>query len=361
LTTWSGVAHGYIDLPDAGEPDVVAAPTILPKLERKSMKFKFRRVDWEYTSVFRISYQTQTHAQTVLVELEEGGLVGRGEAMGVSYHGETVETLLEQLAAMREAVSNGVSRADLYSLLPAGGARNALDCALWDLEAKRTGRRAWDLAGFQSVRPLATDFTLGLDTPEAMGRAAAAKLQFPVLKLKMDGHGDLDRIAAVRRSHPNVQLTVDANQSWKMEDLQEVVPRLAQHGVVLIEQPLPVGEDDALTGFDSPIPLCADESCQTSESLAAVRGKYEYVNIKLDKTGGLTEALRLARLAEEEGYKLMVGCMGGSSLAMAPAFIIGQLCNFADLDGPLLAKSDIANGIRYEGSLMHIPDRLLWG
>jgi L-Ala-D/L-Glu epimerase len=325
------------------------------------MKFKFHRVDWEYTSVFRISYQTQAHAQTVFVELEDGGLIGHGEAMGVSYHGETAETLLEQLSTVRKAVSNGVSRTDLYSLLPAGGARNALDCALWDLEAKRAGRRAWDLAGLPSVRPITTDFTLGLDTPEAMGRSAAAKLQFPVLKLKMDGHGDLDRIAAVRRAHPNVQLIVDANQAWKMEDLREMVPRFVNHGVVLIEQPLPVGKDDALTGFNSPIPLCADESCQTSESLSALRGKYEYVNIKLDKTGGLTEALRLTRLAQEQGYKLMVGCMGGSSLAMAPAFIIAQLCDFADLDGPLLAKSDIDNGISYEGSQMQIPDQRLWG
>jgi L-alanine-DL-glutamate epimerase-like enolase superfamily enzyme len=327
------------------------------------MKLGFRSVDWEYVSVFRIAYRARTHARTVLVELQDddSGLVGRGEALGVSYRGEDVDTLLAELAKVASSNELNLSPAGLQEMMPAGGARNALDCALWDLEAKRIGRRAWQLAGFQSVRPLTTAYTLGLDTPEAMALAAAAAKQYSLLKIKLCGEDDLQRVTLIRQTRPDARLIVDANQAWHEQQLAELTPRFAELGVILIEQPLPVGKDDALIRFRSPIPLCADESCQTSESLAAVCGKYQYANIKLDKTGGLTEALRLAQLARSAGLKLMVGCMGGSSLSMAPAFIVGQLCELVDLDGPLLLKSDVPDSIHYDGNEMSAPQAALWG
>jgi L-Ala-D/L-Glu epimerase len=325
------------------------------------MEVRFRRVEWEYKSVFRIAYSSETHARTMLVELQDGALVGRGEAMGVSYHGETVDTMLEQVAGVADAMRRGAGRAEISALLPPGGARNALDCAMWDLEAKRVGRRAWELAGFRSMRPLVTAYTLSVDEPSAMARSAIAAKQCSLLKLKLMGDGDLERVQAVRAARPDVELVVDANQAWSERQLEQLAPRLAKLGVKLIEQPLPVGKDDALAEFASPVPLCADESCQIAQSLSALVGKYQYVNVKLDKTGGLTEALRLARLARAEGLKVMVGCMGGSSLAMAPAFVVAQLSEVVDLDGPLLTKADVPNGIRYIGNEMQVPEFQLWG
>jgi L-Ala-D/L-Glu epimerase len=325
------------------------------------MLVEFRRVNWPFTSTFRIAYRTQTVAETVWVELTDGKLTGRGEALGVSYHGESIASLMRQLEDVRKDLDKGLSRAQLQELLPAGGARNAIDCALWDLEAKRGGQRAWELAGLPSVRPLITAYTLSMNSPEAMHAAAAAVSQYSLLKLKLGGTGDLDRVTAVRQARPDVDIIVDANQSWDEELLHELTPRLARLGVKLIEQPLPEGKDQALQGFRSPVPLCADESCQTVDSLPALVGKYEYLNIKLDKTGGLTEGLRLARAAQALNFKLMVGCMAGSSISMAPAFIVGQLCSVVDLDGPLLSSSDVPNAIRYEGSRMLAPTPELWG
>jgi L-Ala-D/L-Glu epimerase len=320
-----------------------------------------RRVNWEYSSVFKIAYRTRTHSETVVLELEEAGLVGRGEALGVFYHNETIERLCDELQSVTPKLRAGVSRSELPNLLGPGGARNAVDCALWDLEAKRSGRRAWELAGMEAVRPLLTAYTLSVDTPEAMARAAAAAARNSLLKLKLCGDGDLERVSAVRQARPDAELIVDANQAWSERQLHEFVPRLADLGVKLIEQPLPMGQDGPLTGFKSPVPLCADESCQTSQSIPGLLGKYQYVNIKLDKTGGLSEGLRLARLARELGFKLMVGCMGGSSLSMAPGFIVGQQCEFVDLDSPLLIKSDVSDAIHYEGSRMFTPEAKLWG
>jgi L-Ala-D/L-Glu epimerase len=325
------------------------------------MKMRFRRVDWEFVSVFRTAARARSHAQTVLVELDDGERVGRGEASGVPYHGETVDGLLEQLASFAGAVSSGISRAELQGLLPAGGARNALDCALWDLEAKRSARRVWELAGLPMAKPLFTAYTLSLDTAEVMARAAESLHRYPLLKLKLTGEEDLERVGLVRRARPDAQLIVDANQAWDERALRELTPALAGLGVTLIEQPLAAGQDHALATFRSPVPLCADESCQTSRSLPAVVGKYQYINIKLDKTGGLTEALRLARLAQEAGLRLMVGSMGGSSLGMAPATIVGQLCDVVDLDAPLLTKGDVPDAIRYEGHRMAVPGARLWG
>ena len=325
------------------------------------MLVKFRRIDWALALPFRIAYQVWTSSETVLVELEDGHLIGRGEALGVSYHGETSESLLAQLTAAKSDLVNGISREDLQAVLPAGGARNAIDCALWDLEAKRSGQRAWELADIKSVRPLLTAYTLSIDTPEAMARAATSARAYSVLKLKLAGDGDLERVRAVRKARPDATIIVDANQSWTEGQLHELTPRMADLGVRLIEQPLPVDKDDALAEFLSPVPLCADESCHTTDSLALLTAKYQYVNIKLDKTGGLTEALRLAQAAQAQGLKLMGGCMAGTSLSMAPAFIVGQLCGVVDLDGPLLLASDVPYGIRYEGSRMFAPDVRLWG
>lgn len=325
------------------------------------MQVEFRRVDWPYVRPFRIAYQVSTVAETIQVQLTDGSYVGRGEALGVSYHGETVESMLAELQRAKGALCAGISRSELPTVLAAGGARNAVDCALWDLEAKRMQRRVWDLAGFSSVGQITTDYTIGLDTPEAMARIAATLHRHPILKLKLCGNQDLERVTAVRAARPDADLVVDANQAWTHTDLKDLVPEFAKLGVRLIEQPLPVGKDDVLLGTEYAVPLCADESCQTTESLPELVGKYQYVNIKLDKTGGLTEALRLASEAKSRGFRLMVGCMGGSSLSMAPAFVVGQLCDFADLDGPLLCSKDMAPAIQYLSGLMSPPERLLWG
>jgi L-Ala-D/L-Glu epimerase len=325
------------------------------------MQVRFRRVDWEFASVFRIAYRSRTHAQTVLVELKDEAFVGRGEALGVFYHGETVEKLLDQLASVASDLRNRPSREDLQRLLPAGGARHALDCALWDIEAKRQGCRAWELAGIGAAHPLISAFTLSVDAPEAMGKAAAGCGWASLLKVKLSGDDDLARVRSVRAARRDAEIIVDANQGWSERQLQEFTPQLAALGVKLIEQPLPAGKDDALAHFTSPVPLCADESCQTTESLPALAGKYQYVNIKLDKAGGLTEGMRLARVAKEQGFGLMIGCMAGTSLSMAPAFVVGQLCDLVDLDGPLLLKSDVPDAIRYEGNRMFAPDAKLWG
>jgi L-alanine-DL-glutamate epimerase-like enolase superfamily enzyme len=325
------------------------------------MHVSFRQVDWPFASTFRISYRVQKVAETVWVELSDGPFIGRGEGLEVFYHGETIDSLLAQLNAVKKRLEEGISRSDLQQLLPAGGARNAIDCALWDLEAKRAGRRVWELVDLPVVHPLLTAYTLSMDSPIVMAEAAGEARDYSLLKLKLGGEGDVERVTAVRRSRPDAELIVDANQAWNERQLREFTPQLAQLGVKLIEQPLPADQDDPLSRFKSPIPLCADESCQTAESLASLNGRYQYVNIKLDKTGGLTEALRLARAAQDAGFKLMVGCMAGSSLSMAPAFIVGQYCSVIDLDGPLLAASDVQHAIRYQGSRMYPPERTLWG
>ena len=325
------------------------------------MQVELRRVNWPYTKAFRIAYHVSSVAEAIQVRLIDGPYVGCGEAIGVSYRGETVDSMLAQLEGVKGYLCEGVSRAQISTVLPPGGARNAVDCALWDIESKRMGKRAWELAGFSSVRPITTDHTIGLDTPEAMARVGAALKDYTLLKLKLCGKDDLERVLAVRAARPDATLIVDANQSWTERNLQDLAPKFARIGVKLIEQPLPAGKDNALLSYEQSVPLCADESCQTTESLPELAGKYQYVNIKLDKTGGLTEALRLAREAESRRFKLMVGCMAGSSLSMAPAFIVAQMCDLADLDGPLLSSCDVTPAIRYEGGRMFPPERVLWG
>lgn len=323
---------------------------------------KIELVEWEYTTPFRISYKIHTHCPVVQVSLHEGGVIGRGEAAGVFYHGETLETIIAQIEHVARDVEDGLDRAELQAVLPAGGARNALDCALWDLEAKLGSLRAWELAGIAKPAPLLTSYTLGMDTPPATADAAAVARDFPLLKLKLGDPSDVERVRQVRAARPDARIIVDANQAWDSQRLQEIVPVLATLGVELIEQPMPAGHDGFLERYESPIPLCADESCQTSgDDIASLASKYALVNIKLDKTGGLTEALKLAHQARAAGLGVMVGCMGGSSLAMAPSFIIGQLCSYVDLDGPLLLRGEVRHAIRYDGAQMQLPSRELWG
>lgn len=325
------------------------------------MQVEFERVNWPLVAPFKTSLHQLTEVETVQVHLRDAEQSGHGEALGVFYHGEGIDSILEQLEAVRSRLLRGITRQDLDGLLPPGGARNAVDCALWDLEAKRAGRRVWELAGIPSTKVLTTAFTLSVDTPATMAERAAAAAKYSLLKLKLDGGEDLERVAAVRSARPDVDLIVDANQAWGERQLRAFTPRLHELGVKLIEQPLPATADASLGDFASPVPLCADESCQTSASVPSVAGKYQYVNIKLDKTGGLTEGLRLAKAAQAQGLKLMVGCMAGSSLSMAPGFVVGQLCSFVDLDGPLLATYDLPRGIRYDGSRMSAPEAALWG
>jgi L-alanine-DL-glutamate epimerase-like enolase superfamily enzyme len=265
------------------------------------------------------------------------------------------------MEAMASAVADGLDRDALQSRMPPGAARNALDAALWDIEAKETGKPAHRLAGIEPPRALVTAYTLGLDSPEAMGRAAAEEATRPLLKIKLTGEGDLDRVRAIRAAAPHARLIVDANEGWTPQHFERYSGALAELGVALIEQPLPAGQDSALADLPHPIPVCADESCHTREDLTALRGRYEFVNIKLDKTGGLTEALLLADAARAAGFGLMVGCMIGTSLAMAPATLVAQQAEFVDLDAPLLLAHDRQPGLRYDGSTVFPPKPSLWG
>ena len=321
-----------------------------------------RRERFPIRGHFTISRGSRTEAEVIVVEIAEGGLVGRGESVPYARYGETVEGVAAQIEALSSAVAEGLDRQGLLAALPAGAARNAVDCALWDLEAKATGRRAWDLAGLAEPRPLATAYTLSLDSVEAMGRAARAAAGRPLLKLKLTGDGDLERVTAVRRSAPKARLIIDANEAWSMAHLERFAGPFRDLGVELIEQPLPADADDPLIGFDSPIPLCADESCHDTATLPGLAGKYALVNIKLDKAGGLTEALRLSAAARQAGFGVMVGCMVGSSLAMAPAVLVAQAAAVVDLDGPLLLARDRTPGLCYdESGRVHPPPVALWG
>ncbi|MBV8495546.1 MAG: dipeptide epimerase [Gammaproteobacteria bacterium] len=326
------------------------------------MRLVVEAESWPYRMPFRISRGVETALDVVVVTLHgEDGHVGRGEAAGVDYAGETVATMRRQLEQARAPVEAGAPRAQLQELLPAGGARNALDCALWDLEAKTTGVPVWSRAGFDRPHPLTTCLTLGIDSPEAMARAARAARGMPVLKVKVSADQHLEAVRGVHEACPEAQLLVDPNQAWSLELLNELAPHLAQLGVALIEQPLPATEGAALAGYRGPVPLAADESCADRASLGALSRAYRYVNIKLDKAGGLTEALALAHAARARGYQVMVGCMAGTSLAMAPGMVVGQLATVVDLDGPLLHARDRKPGIEYHNGVMQLPPRELWG
>jgi len=317
--------------------------------------------DWRVDGVFAIARGAQTVASLVVVELRSGGKMGHGECEPQDHYGESVDSVVAQLESIRAALMAGMSREELQSRLPAGAARNAVDCAMWDLEAKLGAKSAWVLAGLEP-RSVVTDFSLSLDTPEAMRRSALKYHDWPFLKIKLGGGEiDVERVAAVHEAAPKARLTVDANESWTLTQLDRDAPRLKELGVELIEQPLPAKRDEALRGFKSAIPLCADESCHTTASLDHVAGLYQFINIKLDKTGGLTEALKLARAARERGLRVMVGCMTGTSLATAPALLVASLAEYVDLDGPLLLEMDRDPPVAYAKGVVSPAPPALWG
>ena len=325
------------------------------------MDFSIHIADWELTQPFRISNYEWINSRCLVVQLTEDGFIGRGEAQGVFYLDETAESILEQAHAVAAVIREGISREDLQDLLPPGGARNAIDCAMWDLECKRSGKTIWQLTGIDP-KPVTTVFTIGLeDTPEAMAAKAAAATDAPILKIKLGDHLPYERLAAIRAARPDAQLVVDANQSWSFELLKDVIPRCAGLNLEMIEQPLARGGDESLEGFESPITLAADESCLHSGELETASRRYSMINIKLDKTGGLTEALKLAKAAKAKGCKLMVGNMVGTSLSMAPSFVVAQLCDFVDIDGPLLLKYAQPLGLKYDKGVVTGFDKRLWG
>jgi L-Ala-D/L-Glu epimerase len=319
------------------------------------------RRSWPLAQAFTISRGSKTAAEVVVAELYDGDFRGRGECVPYPRYGESVDSVVAALEGMKGAVFSGLNRDTLQTALPPGAARNALDAAFWDIEAKRSGCRAADLAGIAPMGPVTTAYTLSLDTPERMGEAAAVQRARPLLKLKLTGDGDLDRVRAVRENAPQSRLIVDANEGWTARHFAAFMPALAELGVELIEQPLPAGDDAALAELPHAIPVCADESCHVAGDLDRLAGKYDAINIKLDKTGGLTEALVLAAAARERGFAIMVGCMIGTSLAMAPALLVAQQASVVDLDAPLLLAADRHQGLRYEGSLVYPPEPALWG
>jgi L-alanine-DL-glutamate epimerase-like enolase superfamily enzyme len=293
--------------------------------------------------------------------VSDGTVTGRGECVPYARYGETVAGVTAAIEAMRVALVGGLARQALQAAMPAGAARNALDCALWDLAAKASGTPVHALAGLPEPHALVTAYTISLGTPEAMGDAARKAAARKLLKVKLGGEGDAGRIRAVRAAAPNAELIVDANEAWRADNLAANLAACAEAGVTLVEQPLPAGDDEALASLTRPIPVCADESVHDRASLASLAGKYDAVNIKLDKTGGLTEALAMAAQAERLGFSLMVGCMVATSLSMAPAMLLAQRARVVDLDGPLLLARDREHGLRYEGSLVYPASHALWG
>lgn len=317
---------------------------------------------WPIAGSFTISRGSKTQAEVITVTIREGGHAGRGECVPYARYGEMVKDVAGSIRAMSNAIEDGMTREELQRAMPRGAARNAIDCALWDLEAKISGVPVWKLAGLDEPKPLVTAFTLSLAEPDAMREAAKAAADRPLLKLKLAGDGaDIARVAAVREGAPRARLIVDANEGWKVADVLPLARELAALDVALIEQPLPAKEDEALRGLECPIPLCADESAHGLEGMTRLAGLYQYVNVKLDKTGGLTEGLSVIRCARRRNLKVMVGCMVATSLAMAPATLLAQGAEFVDLDGPLLLAKDREHAIRYEDSTMMPPMPALWG
>ena len=325
------------------------------------MKISVHLEEWPLIQPFRISGFEWTNSRGIVVQLSEDGFIGRGEAQGVFYLDETAESIFGQVQDVAAEIRKGITRQELQKLLPAGGARNAVDCAMWDLECKKSGKSIWQLTGIDP-KPVTTVFTIGLEhSPEAMAAKAAVASDAPVLKIKLDGHQPYEKLAAIRAARPDAELVVDANQGWDFELLKEVLPKCVGLDLGMIEQPLKRGGDDMLEGFDSPITLAADESCLDSSELEKAAGRYSMINIKLDKTGGLTEALKLAGAAKKMGCKLMVGNMVGTSLGMAPSFVVAQLCDFVDIDGPLLLKYDHPLGLTYNKGIVSVFDSNFWG
>jgi len=325
------------------------------------MELSVRIERWPLAGVFAISRGSKTEAVVVVAELSDGPHRGRGESVPYARYGETPDGIVAAIEAERPVLRRGLDRGALQGAMPAGAARNALDCAYWDVNAKRAGRQVHELAGLGVPGPLTTAYTISLGSAAAMAAAAEQAAWRPLLKVKLGGDDDGTRIGAVRRAAPRAQLIVDANEGWNLDNFKANLAACADAGVTLIEQPLPEGRDEALARIKRPVPVCADESVHDRASLDALTGKYDVVNIKLDKAGGLTEALALAAEAERRGFAVMVGCMVATSLAMAPAMLVAQRARWVDLDGPLLLASDRADGLRYEGSLVYPPDPVLWG
>ena len=321
------------------------------------MRIDVTRDVFKLAQVFTIARGSRTEAKVLTVNLSDGDHMGWGECVPYARYGESLESVTDQIMGLPA----DFTRESLYELLPAGAARNAADCALWDLEAKRAGKPVWQLAGLKAPGPEITAYTLSLDTPEAM-QAQAAKHAFrPLLKIKLGTPDDMPRLEAVRAGAPKSTIIVDANEGWSSEVYADLAPHLVRLGVELVEQPLPAGEDHALLGMQRPVPVCADESCHDRNSLSDLKGKYDVVNIKLDKTGGLTEALALRDAAIAQGYEVMVGCMVGSSLAMAPATLVAQGVSVVDLDGPLLLAEDRDEPLIFDNAGVHPPSAALWG
>src|SRR5437762_10307507 len=315
---------------------------------------------WPLDKPFRISRGARTEARVVVVTVTDGQHIGRGEAVPIRRYNQSPASVLAQIESIKSRQC--LDRQQIQKLLPAGAARNALDCAFWDLEAKISGKRAWELANIPLAPEVKTSFTISLDTPAAMAAAAKVHATAPILKLKLGGDDpDRARVKAVREAEPAARLLIDANESWTSDHYCKVARALCQFGIELIEQPFPADADEVLETLDHPIPICADESCHTGANLSRIKSRYEMINLKLDKTGGLTEALRLCELAREAGFKLLIGCMVGTSLSMAPARVLASAADYVDLDGPLLLAGDRDHGLAYENGGISVPSRELWG
>ncbi len=321
------------------------------------MEIKVEHDVFRLAEVFTISRGSRSEARVLTVSIQSGAHLGRGECLAYARYNWTEENIMQLIAGLPETIDRG----NLSELMPAGTARNAVDAALWDLAAKQSGKRAWQLAGLPAPQPQITAFTLSLGNPDDMQTAAARNAHRPLLKIKLGTPDDMARLEAVRNGAPASDIIVDANEGWTAEVYTELAPHLVRLGVKLVEQPLPAGQDEMLAEIARPLPVCADESCQDRTSLDALKGKYDCVNIKLDKTGGLTEALALKQAAISEGYGVMVGCMVGSSLAMAPAVLVAQGVDFVDLDGPLLLAEDRVNALKFDDAGVHPPTAALWG
>jgi L-alanine-DL-glutamate epimerase-like enolase superfamily enzyme len=325
----------------------------------RSLRVRIER--WPISGRFSIARGSKTEAEVVVAEVSAGSVSGRGECVPYPRYGETAASVVETIEGIRTEVEANCSRRQLGSSIRSPAARNALDCALWDLEAKLSGQPVWHLAGLGEPRPLVTAFTISLDTPQNMAKAAARSSNRPLLKLKLGSEGDGERLRAIRRAAPRCRLIVDANEGWNESNIENMLAACKAAAVELVEQPLPALADGCLAAIPRHIPVCADESAHDLEGLDGLIGKYDAINIKLDKAGGLTPALDLAEAARNRGLTLMSGCMVATSLSMAPAFLLAQSAAFVDLDGPLLLARDREHAIRYEGSMMFPPSADLWG
>ena len=325
------------------------------------MDIAVRADTFQLAEAFTISRGSRTEARVLTVTISGKGVSGRGECVPYARYGESLESVTVEVEGVADALAAAGDAFDPADHLPPGAARNAVDCALWDWRAKKAGRPVHALLGLEPPGPVVTAFTLSLGAPEAMRAAPERAAHRPLLKIKLGGEGDMARLEAVRAGAPNARIIVDANEGWTAEAYGDLAPHLIRLGVAMVEQPLPAGADGMLAEIDRPLPVCADESCHDRASLADLSGKYDMVNIKLDKTGGLSEALALRAAARSAGYGVMVGCMVGSSLAMAPAVLVAQGAEVVDLDGPLLLAEDRDPPLRIEGSDVYPPDAELWG